>query len=183
MEQPMTPPLSPESRQQLQTLAEAALSNTVTNEFVRAVSALRHERLVSREQDGRQVVMSGTEAAREYALETLRASLSALLSALAAQEAENERLRQAHECELQQWQTWGVIEIAVRNPNVSSYCDHWERRAKAAEAELAAVRQSLSASQGKPCVKCKVCGTASEREFCSDKCDQEYIHDSKVPEF
>lgn len=37
--------------------------------------------------------------------------------------------------ELAQWTTWGTIEIAIRNPNVSSYMDHWEKRATEAEAE------------------------------------------------
>jgi hypothetical protein len=33
--------------------------------------------------------------------------------------------------------TCGIIEIAVRNPNVAEYMRHWERRAEKAEAELA----------------------------------------------
>lgn len=33
------------------------------------------------------------------------------------------------EAELHQWSTWGVIEIALRNPNVSSYMKEWEERA------------------------------------------------------
>lgn len=36
----------------------------------------------------------------------------------------------------QQWRTWGVIEIAIRNPNVKSYMEHWEGRAEKAEREL-----------------------------------------------
>jgi len=32
--------------------------------------------------------------------------------------------------------TAGVVEIGARNPNVASYCDHWERRAEKAEAAL-----------------------------------------------
>jgi hypothetical protein len=40
-----------------------------------------------------------------------------------------------------QRRTWGVIEIAVRNPNVSSYMEHWEGRALKAEAELARLSQ------------------------------------------
>jgi hypothetical protein len=43
--------------------------------------------------------------------------------------------------EVAQWRTWGVIEIAVRNPNVSSYMEHWEGRALKAEAELARLSQ------------------------------------------
>lgn len=33
--------------------------------------------------------------------------------------------------------TAGVIEVAVRNPNVAEYIRHWEARAEAAEAKLA----------------------------------------------
>lgn len=47
------------------------------------------------------------------------------------QKAEIERLT----AELAQWQTWGTIEVAIRNPNVRSYMDHWEGRATKAEAE------------------------------------------------
>jgi len=42
---------------------------------------------------------------------------------------------------MQQWQTWGVIEIAARNVNVKSYADHWETRALKAEQALAAARE------------------------------------------
>ena len=35
-----------------------------------------------------------------------------------------------------QWRTWGIIEIAVRNPNVAEYMNHWERRATEAEAKI-----------------------------------------------
>lgn len=51
-------------------------------------------------------------------------------------------LSQARECvtqlegEIAQWKTWGVVEIAVRNPNVASYMEHWEKRAEAAESSL-----------------------------------------------
>jgi hypothetical protein len=45
----------------------------------------------------------------------------------------NERLIR----ELDQWKTWGIIEIAVRNPNVASYMEHWEGRATKAEESLA----------------------------------------------
>ena len=46
--------------------------------------------------------------------------------------AENERLKD----ELAQWQKWGMSEIAIRNPNVASYMEHWEERATRAEAAL-----------------------------------------------
>ena len=36
----------------------------------------------------------------------------------------------------EQWKTWGVVEIAVRNPSVSEYMSHWEGRATKAEEAL-----------------------------------------------
>ena len=40
------------------------------------------------------------------------------------------------EKELEQWKTWGVVEIAIRNPHVLSYMEHWEKRAIDAESRL-----------------------------------------------
>ena len=57
-------------------------------------------------------------------METLMKVSSDLLAAL----------RETRE-ELKQWTTWGIIEIAVRNPNIASYMNHWEDRAEAAERE------------------------------------------------
>ncbi len=47
-----------------------------------------------------------------------------------APETRNERLE--HET----WTTWGVVEIAIRNPAVNEYMNHWEGRTRDAE-ELA----------------------------------------------
>lgn len=47
--------------------------------------------------------------------------------------------------ELHQWSTWGMIEIAVRNPNVASYMNEWEGRVKKAEADLKELRDRISA--------------------------------------
>jgi hypothetical protein len=43
----------------------------------------------------------------------------------------------AAEKELNQWHHWGVIEVAVRNPGVREYMEHWEGRATTAESQLA----------------------------------------------
>lgn len=43
----------------------------------------------------------------------------------------------------QQWRTWGIIEIAVRNVNVASYMTEWEGRAINAEARLAALEAGV----------------------------------------
>jgi hypothetical protein len=43
------------------------------------------------------------------------------------------------EAELRTMKTAGIIEVAVRNPNVAEYMRHWEGRAEAAEAALAAL--------------------------------------------
>lgn len=39
--------------------------------------------------------------------------------------------------QLRNWETWGTVEIAIRNPNVDSYMKHWEGRALAAEEKVA----------------------------------------------
>lgn len=41
------------------------------------------------------------------------------------------------------FRTWGIIEIATRNPNVAEYMTHWEARAEKAEAENEALRARL----------------------------------------
>ncbi len=38
----------------------------------------------------------------------------------------------------------GVVEIGARNPNVASYCDHWEGRAEKAEAALSEREKELA---------------------------------------
>ena len=47
------------------------------------------------------------------------------------------------EAALGQWKTWGIVEVAIRNPNVASYMEHWEGRATKAEAENAQLRQQI----------------------------------------
>jgi hypothetical protein len=42
--------------------------------------------------------------------------------------------------------TFGMVELAVRNPNVSSYITEWEGRALRAEAALADERRQLTAA-------------------------------------
>ena len=49
--------------------------------------------------------------------------------------SELERLRR----EVADFKSWGVIEVAVRNPNVRSYMDHWEGRTEKAEARISAL--------------------------------------------
>lgn len=41
------------------------------------------------------------------------------------------------QAENKQWRTWGIVEIAARNPSVMEYMDHWENRTLKAEAALA----------------------------------------------
>jgi len=47
------------------------------------------------------------------------------------------------EAELDLMKTAGIIEVAIRNPSVSEYMQHWERRAEAAEARFIEQRDSL----------------------------------------
>lgn len=44
---------------------------------------------------------------------------------------------------LAQWETWGIIEVAIRNPNVASYVKEWESRALNAEQQLAAAKDAV----------------------------------------
>ncbi len=53
--------------------------------------------------------------------------------------AELEKLKK----ELEHFKSSGIIEIAVRNPNVASYMDHWETRALNAERELEEVKNRV----------------------------------------
>ena len=48
------------------------------------------------------------------------------------------------EDEIANWKSWGVIEVAIRNPNVSSSMKHWEERAEKAEAALAEAEKDAS---------------------------------------
>lgn len=45
-----------------------------------------------------------------------------------------------------QWQTWGIAEIAIRNPSVMEYMRHWEGRAESAEARCAAMERAIVAA-------------------------------------
>jgi hypothetical protein len=47
-----------------------------------------------------------------------------------------------------EWETWGIIELAIRNVNVDSYMRHWEGRALTAEAHLAVVLHELERFRG-----------------------------------
>ena len=55
-----------------------------------------------------------------------------------AKSATEAKLAKAEE-ELHMMKTAGIIEVAVRNPSVADYMQHWEARAEAAEAKLAEV--------------------------------------------
>lgn len=55
--------------------------------------------------------------------------------------------------EIEQWKTWGIVEIAVRNPSVSEYMSHWEGRATKAETENDKLRGLLAQGKG-DCVYC-----------------------------
>jgi hypothetical protein len=42
--------------------------------------------------------------------------------------------------------TAGIIEVAIRNPSVSDYMQHWQARAEAAEAQLAERDAAIAAA-------------------------------------
>lgn len=48
------------------------------------------------------------------------------------------------EDELHLMKTAGIIEVAIRNPSVSEYIVHWERRAEGAEAKLEKAVKALT---------------------------------------
>ena len=48
------------------------------------------------------------------------------------------------EAQVRQWQTWGIVEIAVRNPSVAEYMAHWEGRAFKAEAQVKALSRPVN---------------------------------------
>ena len=49
------------------------------------------------------------------------------------------------EAEIHNWKTWGIIEVAIRNPSVSEYMNHWEGRCLKAEAANAKMKACLEA--------------------------------------
>jgi hypothetical protein len=53
-------------------------------------------------------------------------------------------IREATAARDAEWKSWGVVEVAVRNPQVAEYCKHWEDRCAKAEGELAAVDDRLA---------------------------------------
>lgn len=67
-------------------------------------------------------------------VETLRAD---------AAESERDQARAERDAVLHNIQNWCVIELAIRNYNVSSYMDEWEGRATLAEAQLSTARTAL----------------------------------------
>ena len=72
-----------------------------------------------------------------------RAREKALLADFNAQGEAIERLTR----ELDHFKNSGIIEVAIRNPNVSSYMDHWEGRATKAEAGVDRLRGELKAKE------------------------------------
>ena len=101
-----------------------------------SLAAIEHRLAAVTEDDAYALPWTFGETCREGAAEitTLRAEVSRLTDALAA---ETERA----EAEMR---TLGVIEIAVRNPDVASYMAHWEGRTEKAEREVAMMRAALA---------------------------------------
>ena len=63
------------------------------------------------------------------------------------------------EAQVKQWQTWGIVEIAVRNRSVADYMEHWEARALKAKAEaqvkaLSRPLQELARASAKEICEC-----------------------------
>ena len=63
---------------------------------------------------------------------------------LEVSKAEAEKRAADAEAQVRQWQTWGIVEIAVRNPSVAEYMAHWEGRAFKAEAQVKALSRPVN---------------------------------------
>ena len=70
------------------------------------------------------------------------AKLEEMVEACKADAREAEAYAAELEAELHLMKTAGIVEVAIRNPNVSEYMAHWERRAEGAEAKLAKAREN-----------------------------------------
>lgn len=77
------------------------------------------------------------------------AQLRNLLAAQIAGRNEAETQLGEQREKLRQFETWGVIEVAIRNPNVASYCREWEGRVLKLEREVDALRRELVAHREK----------------------------------
>lgn len=91
--------------------------------------------------------------------QTIKRTLDQEIEALRQRIEELER-------ENRDFRTWGVIELAIRNPNVTSYIAEWEGRALAAEAEAAQLREALrnALAAGLPDVVAKAARAALGRK-------------------
>jgi hypothetical protein len=67
--------------------------------------------------------------------------------------------------EIERWKTWGIVEIAVRNPNVASCMGEWEERATKAEAENENLNQLLYAAQLITKELTRIVNEGAHREF------------------
>jgi hypothetical protein len=93
--------------------------------------------------------LSDEEMARKSAKEIVDREFtdgSALNEAIveSAQQVILAAIREATAARDAEWKSWGVVEVAVRNPQVAEYCKHWEGRCTKAEGELAAVDDRLA---------------------------------------
>ena len=78
---------------------------------------------------------------------------------LEVSKAEAEKRAADAEAQVRQWQTWGIVEIAVRNRSVADYMKHWEARALKAKAEaqvkaLSRPLQELARASAKEICEC-----------------------------
>jgi hypothetical protein len=80
-------------------------------------------------------------------------------------------LYEDHVAVIEQWKTWGIIEIAVRNSNVMEYMKHWEGRALRAEAKNSYLETPKFDTSG-VCELCEKEYTRVRRKqrYCSKKC-------------
>ena len=117
--------------------------------------------------EGAEAYAASETAAREQShLESVRIHVG-------WRESADARAKQA-EAENEQWRTWGIVELAVRNTNVASYVEHWEGRTEKAEAKNERLQAQLKRPfcpdcdhgvvAGKVCDSCNGTGHVERRK-------------------
>jgi hypothetical protein len=91
--------------------------------------------------------------------------------AQAARSSDRERIAEL-EHELDNWRTWGVVEVAVRNPQVAEYCEHWEGRVESAESHAVELQRESELAR-----VVILNESAAGREFGSNESLAHWVHE------
>ena len=107
----------------LRSIAESAAMETLRTEVADVIASLKEWQT------------KNNDLLIPHAWQTIE-RLERELAQMAAQKAEAEH----------NWRTWGVIEVAIRNPSVAEYMRHWEGRAESAERRVSELEAKLAES-------------------------------------